>query len=1396
MGAIEYDQPSVPIKGRRILRPMSIFDIEQLTEAFNRNNIKLKHINTIHRYIIQQGATSFDDIPEIPKAARAFLDKDFVFSTSKVVERNDAKDGSTTKMLVELQDGQRIETVIMRYGNVELSSFPQEEKERRAKELEEAGRSFKSNKRATVCISSQVGCAMGCTFCATGTMGLLSNLTTGEIIEQLVHANQIERIRNVVFMGMGEPLDNYSSVLSAINMMLDTARFGLSPSRITISTVGVVPRIRDLMKDLPQIGLALSLHAPTQDLRVQIVPTAKAWHIDRIMEVTRDFIRAQNAEIKSGRRHILIEYVLIADVNDSPLVAQQLGELLSNMDVLLNVIPYNVTEVPHDYKTPSQDTLKEFLRIVREYGVHTLVRQELGSDIASACGQLVIKRNEESNGGCSNPVKDLEDLGGGPKSKSATPKRTRHKKGKLTVSTPKTDERLQQLITYGSSALALLHDDRMTASSLPVEVLARILSYTAATLGQFISLSRQLRSLVATSVIAEFVLLKNGRRGAFLHMSDLLMLREAEAIVQLLIRKRCSVRCVDITRGNFAFKGSSTNLIVHDLGECPFIALSRPRKGCPLTEDTLVRIAEMILGCHPQALNHFQRMDPMTVLFDNIMESGFGKLFTLLSSHLLCVEADGEILPLVRKALERNLFPVIQSESRRLKRRWGCLNILNSAIRSRDTLFLSEYLEYPLDGCNFVFDAAVEYRNPVEVAIESCNFNALKILLDHNFQLPDNPEVVLGPPDLYKLLYFECRWKLTASHLLAIIPTASCETIAYLATEDFGIDFPFQIAFLKSLYFGRSDWIRHSLTLFSERFPFELLEDYLLEAVVVCLSYKQAAPPTYVDSIRAILESLKTENDAFEVPQAVMVLACQPDMPPELLNLFVEYNGAPISPRSLLAPFCKEFESLFFDFEPSWELLYFATLRGYERLVARYLNDYGIDSWIVAAAVWSNSFNVIHMVTEACRDEWPEIVAKFDTVNPKKKKKKSKNLIVVDILPKNAATEDEMFNPNREKVAPSPLFEAISRGNPDIVTLLLELNFPADKANAYFVRTAILNGNEEIVRLLIHEGFSVNPTCLDAAVSKCHAEIIQILISETPLEPIQSHLSAVLAGFGGDSVAAECVRILIQSSTHRRRLIVPRDLVISCVQQNRTDVVAVLIKESDPELVIRLEDALLIACRNGNFDLVGVLLARGVRPRTFFGSGGKGVGGIGAGGNNAGFLLRSDAQSWEFGTFPPPAACMNSSTFRVEDLVPNERVGMALVKAGAVRMDFGALEGFSKMGYARLVKAMLRRCPRIQREHVPATLAGAANRVVLDMLLDAVFGEHEGWEVDGEYEEWRKGFRVPWRQFALNCGNLEVGRRLLRDGLVELPRYEPVAMPFLNGHVVVARAYDELLFGS
>ncbi|KAJ3236783.1 sorting nexin, partial [Chytriomyces hyalinus] len=251
-----------------------------------------------------------------------------------------------------------------------------------------------------------------------------------------VHANDVEKIRNVVFMGMGEPLDNYDAVLGSIQAMINTSRFGLSPARISVSTVGVVPRIQALMRDVPQIGLALSLHAPTQELRQEIVPSSKSFSLSKILAAVFAFIENQNKANSSSPRHILIEYVLIENINSSVEVAHQLGQLFAarvdRKDILVNIIPYNPTDVIAAYEKPTPETLKEFVATVRSYGVHTLIRQELGQDIASACGQLVVKNQGigKKLAGCDDEkeAKDLEDLVGAGKSVGAKPnvvKRTR-----------------------------------------------------------------------------------------------------------------------------------------------------------------------------------------------------------------------------------------------------------------------------------------------------------------------------------------------------------------------------------------------------------------------------------------------------------------------------------------------------------------------------------------------------------------------------------------------------------------------------------------------------------------------------------------------------------------------------------------------------------------------------------------------------------------------------------------------------------------------------------------------------------------------------------------------------------------------------------------------------------
>jgi len=372
----------------------------------------------------------------ISKSARQVLSEFDVFTTT-LKKRTEASDGSSTKLLLELSSGHQMEAVILRYGEATLRNFPGPRKPH-----------FKSNRRTTVCVSSQVGCAQGCTFCATGTMGLILNLTPGEILEQVHHANVIERqrlgtddgVRNVVFMGMGEPLDNYESVVAAIRAMVDPARFGISAKRISLSTVLPHPRLLDrILKDVPMVSLAFSLHAPTQAIRNQIVPSAKGWKLDKGLEQLWEFCRGQEeywktwkrvaqsqrtrqaATVESEKPRILIEYILIKDLNCTPAVAKQLGQVLGGKPVILNLIPYNPVAVIsqlYGYEPPLQSEVDEFVRVVRETpGLVVHVRQELGQDVGAACGQLVVehadsvhrlKRNKVLEK--KQAVKDVEDL--------------------------------------------------------------------------------------------------------------------------------------------------------------------------------------------------------------------------------------------------------------------------------------------------------------------------------------------------------------------------------------------------------------------------------------------------------------------------------------------------------------------------------------------------------------------------------------------------------------------------------------------------------------------------------------------------------------------------------------------------------------------------------------------------------------------------------------------------------------------------------------------------------------------------------------------------------------------------------------------------------------------------
>ena len=429
---------------KRNLPLRSVWDEEHVGSV-----LKPWHYVKLHHYLIHDRAsrgleTPLSDIPYdrwmVSPEAVVALQRDLNMCTSKVVERLDSARGDSTKLLIELQDGHRVETVVMRHF-----------------------------KHATVCVSSQIGCKMGCRFCATGTMGIIGDLTSGEIIEQLMHARAVAKIRNVVFMGMGEPLNNFENVKTAVRFMVDARRFGLSPRQVTVSTVGVLKNMRRLTDELPLVNMALSLHAPSQSVRIKIVPAAAAHHIDALLSAVDYHIARSNsttatrgqqptiAETREeedddnngdddgdndddGKRArgggggvvvgggtynqfrrrmhssgVMIEYILIKDINDRVDHAHELGRLLGPRSdfVLLNLIPYNPTTVAEDFEPPADDDVQRFFQICSSapYRIHTRVRGEKGQDIEAACGQLALVKPGEGRSRAVSSV-DVEDLRG------------------------------------------------------------------------------------------------------------------------------------------------------------------------------------------------------------------------------------------------------------------------------------------------------------------------------------------------------------------------------------------------------------------------------------------------------------------------------------------------------------------------------------------------------------------------------------------------------------------------------------------------------------------------------------------------------------------------------------------------------------------------------------------------------------------------------------------------------------------------------------------------------------------------------------------------------------------------------------------------------------------------
>lgn len=333
------------------------FDTAALADYFKSIGEKPFRATQIIKWLHGEGEVDFDKMTNISKSLRESLKQNTILDVPEIALEHASNDG-TYKWLLRLKEGNCVETVFIPETN-----------------------------RGTLCISSQVGCALNCSFCSTGAQGFNRDLTTAEIIGQVWQAvnslktKDLGKITNVVFMGMGEPLLNFDNVLRAINLMLNDNAYGLSKYRVTLSTSGVVPKMYEL-RDKSEVALAVSLHAPNDELRNELVPLNKKYPLAELMGACKNFFKD-----KTGKRSITMEYVMLDGVNDQPKHAKQLMQLLEGVPAKVNLIPFN--PFPHtQYQRSSDEAIQAFRDRLMKAGIQTNTRKTRGDDIAAACGQL------------------------------------------------------------------------------------------------------------------------------------------------------------------------------------------------------------------------------------------------------------------------------------------------------------------------------------------------------------------------------------------------------------------------------------------------------------------------------------------------------------------------------------------------------------------------------------------------------------------------------------------------------------------------------------------------------------------------------------------------------------------------------------------------------------------------------------------------------------------------------------------------------------------------------------------------------------------------------------------------------------------------------------------------
>ncbi|WP_342557482.1 23S rRNA (adenine(2503)-C(2))-methyltransferase RlmN [Lysinibacillus sp. FSL P4-0201] len=344
----------------------SIYSLQphQLEEWLKENGEKPFRAAQIFDWLYNKRVKTFEEMSNLSKGLHEKLTANFALSTLSTIIKQESKDG-TIKFLFQLQDGYSIETVLMRheYGN-------------------------------SVCVTTQVGCRIGCTFCASTLGGLKRHLLAGEIVEQVVKVQQTldeldERVSHIVIMGIGEPFDNYDAMMNFLKVINHEKGLNIGARHITVSTSGIVPKIYQFADEQLQINFAVSLHAPNQEARQKLMPIARAYKLEELMEAVRYYTK------KTGRR-VSFEYGLMSGENDSVEIAEELSALIKGIKCHVNLIPVNY--VPErDYVRTSRSQIFAFEKTLKKNGINVTIRREQGSDIAAACGQLrAQERSEET----------------------------------------------------------------------------------------------------------------------------------------------------------------------------------------------------------------------------------------------------------------------------------------------------------------------------------------------------------------------------------------------------------------------------------------------------------------------------------------------------------------------------------------------------------------------------------------------------------------------------------------------------------------------------------------------------------------------------------------------------------------------------------------------------------------------------------------------------------------------------------------------------------------------------------------------------------------------------------------------------------------------------------------